>query len=867
MSVIFIILIVVSLLAILLWYRKYVIKKAKESSDIIIKMTFKESSSKQKINTSDFNFKKILNEIYDESYITFDETEKLSVKYSPIYKKANSILAKEKSLLVKDEGVLQGFIWGYENLNKYIEEHNTKYLNDILTKQETFFDSILKYPLDKQQRRAIVSEEDNCLVISSAGSGKTSSIMGKVQYLIKVKGVDPNKILLISYTNKAAAELTNRLQIPGLRGYTFHKLALDIISYETKIKPSICENTSKLFLDVFLKQQENPKFIKSIVEYFIDFEEFQTEDDLADEQKREQLSEEKENKFRALLPDMDNKSIYVRSQEEKKLCYALSSLGLRFRYEEPYEHKVADENHSQYRPDFSIYYNKDGKEKRAYLEHFGVDEHDQVPTWFAEKKGITLEEANKKYNDGITWKRELHKEKNTLLLETKSADLKFYDLKSHLKKILKKAGVPYTELTDSELMEQILPRESGKDKVFLKLIVTFISLVKSNCCSINDIIKSANNAHDSRSEFIIKNLITPIYEGYRNMMAKAGEMDFTDLIINATAICEEKKRDYDYIIVDEFQDISMDRYKFLSALRNGKHKAKLFCVGDDWQSIYRFSGSDLSLFCNFEKYFGKTETNRIESTYRFGEPMVSLSSRFIMQNPIQIKKNIHPFNTQLNTTIQFYSYRKYTFANAVKSLVGFIPADKSVFLIGRYSFDDMLLNGIYPCIKRGGNVYYVINDREVEFLTAHKSKGLEADYVILLNCNSGTFGFPSTIEDDPVIKYTLREADQFLYGEERRLFYVAITRAKIKTMVLYDEYHPSAFVNEMLNLDKYKEDVLISRNNGPRNKDKIWTRKADNFLAILYKEGKSISYIAEKMGRSTTSIKYRLRKLKDEGTI
>lgn len=128
----------------------------------------------------------------------------------------------------------------------------------------------MKYPLDKQQRRSIVSEENNCLVISSAGSGKTSTIVGKVKYLTEVKGVAPHRILLISYTNKAAAELTERIATQGLNGYTFHKLAIDIIGKETGVKPSICDNTDVLFIDIYhtlLLKDDN--FNRSVVEYFI----------------------------------------------------------------------------------------------------------------------------------------------------------------------------------------------------------------------------------------------------------------------------------------------------------------------------------------------------------------------------------------------------------------------------------------------------------------------------------------------------------------------------------------------------------------------------------------------------------------------
>lgn len=125
------------------------------------------------------------------------------------------------------------------------------------------------------------------------------------------------------------------------------------------------------------------------------------------QERRQQLSEQKTLRLRALLPDMDGNAIYVRSEQEQKICFVLSSLGVRFRYEEPYEHPVADEMHAQYKPDFSIYFEQGGRRKRIYLEHFGVDEHGMVPAWFAKDRNISYEEANKRYNDGITWKKRL----------------------------------------------------------------------------------------------------------------------------------------------------------------------------------------------------------------------------------------------------------------------------------------------------------------------------------------------------------------------------------------------------------------------------------------------------------------------------
>jgi DNA helicase-4 len=358
--------------------------------------------------------------------------------------------------------------------------------------------------------------------------------------------------------------------------------------------------------------------------------------------------------------------------------------------------------------------------------------------------------------------------------------------------------------------------------------------------------------------FIIPNIFQPIYEQYTQLLKERGEIDFTDAILEATRICRSSRPvTYDYIIVDEFQDISVDRYEFLKELRRGDPPAKLYCVGDDWQSIYRFSGSDMALFNQFPEYFGPTDICKIETTYRFGEPLVSQSSTFVQRNEAQIKKSIHSFNPHLRTELQFCSYNRPSYSKTIEDIVRSIPSDKSIFLLGRYSFDDYYLSYAYQSVKDGNRFYYIIGDRKIEFLTVHKSKGLEADYVILLQCNDDTYGFPSLVSDDPVLKYVLTESDQFPYGEERRLFYVAITRAKLKTYVLYDYRFPSVFVNEFLHPEKITEKSYVKHPNA----NKHWTRGEERFLLQLHSEGKSIRQIAAKMGRSQTSIVMRLNKL------
>ena len=780
-----------------------------------------------------------LNSTFSGKIISATQEKDFVNHYKPHFQEAYSLVKKLEAFNITPSETIFNFISDFGAINRLVKQHNEGIITFLLDTHKEFFDHCLKYPLDKQQRRSIVSGEENCLVVSSAGSGKTSSIVGKVKYLTEIKKINPQNILLISYTNKAAAELTERMGIAGLRGYTFHKLALDIIGQTTGQKPSIYENTDALFVKIYHELLNDKKFKKSVIEYFIDYQTPEKEWEKRKNERRQQLSEQKEVRLKATFPDMDGKTVYVRSEQEQKICFALSSLSVKFRYEEPYEHPLVDEMHSQYKPDFSIYFEQGGETKRIYLEHFGVDEHGLVPIWFAKDRGITYEEANQKYNDGITWKKAAHEKFGTKLLTTSSADFHYSDIREKLKTLLEKADVSIQEKTDAELYDMVLPPNSKHEKAFIRLVVTFVTLIKSSCKSVDEVLRQTKNAGDERSTFIIKNIFQPVYKRYIEELANINQIDFTDAILQATDICRSSHPvKYDYIIVDEFQDISVDRYNFLKVLREGNPPAKLYCVGDDWQSIYRFSGSDMALFNQFSDYFGQTEINKIETTYRFGEPLVSLSSQFIQRNEAQIKKNIHPFNPQVKTELQFCDYERRDYCNVIGQLVASIPLDKSVFLLGRYSFDDYYLSFMYKSVKEGNRFFYIIGDRKIEFLTVHKSKGLEADYVIILQCNKDTYGFPSLVSDDPVLNYVLTKSDQYPYGEERRLFYVAITRAKVKTYILYDRRFPSVFVDEFLHPEKITEESYAKHPNA----NKKWTRSADNFLLTLYHEGKSIKY-------------------------
>lgn len=689
------------------------------------------------------------------------------------------------------------------------DTHNKEFVKTELEVNKLYFDHVLgAYPLDPQQRDSIVKLEDNCLVIASAGSGKTSTIVGKAKYLVEKQHINPARILLLTYTKKAANELSERMQIAGLSSGTFHSLAYHIIAEVTGQAPSICD--ADVPLNVFRKLiLEDDNFLNAVDNYVINLQSLmKLEHDYIDA--FTYFEDRKKYGIQALFPDMDGKIIFTRSEEEKRLCSILTRLGIMFRYECDYPINTRTPERRQYKPDFTIYY-KDcaGQWQRMYLEHFAIDRNGQTPRWFGEGTKGGWKVANQKYVEGIDWKRQTHRQNRTILIETTSADFHDGTVEQKLIEQLTKYGVPIKQRTDKELYDMLVQRSRQMEKTVLTLLLSFITLMKANEKTIEGLLETLNpeeghmmTANEKRNKYILTKVVKPFFDAYQAELEKNYEIDFTDAIIEATALCRDGLwKHYDYILVDEFQDISVDRYKLLQALRSEKPKTKLYCVGDDWQSIFRFAGSDMALFYDFEQYFGFTELCKIETTYRFHQPLIDKSSAFVMKNPAQIEKTIKaPEGDQKKTFLNFVKCESEedSVLKKVEEIIISLPEDESILLMGRYNYDATSV-GFKGKIDHSDNRIKVsIAGREIVFMSVHSAKGLEADHVILINCNLGAYGFPSLIEDDPVLDFVLSRAEQYPFAEERRLFYVAMTRAKKRMYILYDQQRPSPFIGEFL---------------------------------------------------------------------
>jgi hypothetical protein len=265
-----------------------------------------------------------------------------------------------------------------------------------------------------------------------------------------------------------------------------------------------------------------------------------------------------------------------------------------------------------------------------------------------------------------------------------------------------------------------------------------------------------------------------------------------------------------YIIVDEYQDLSALRQEFLRLLLESS-QANLFAVGDDWQAIYGFSGSRVDFTLNFRRFWGDFSLHRISKTYRFGPTIARLSSSFIMQDHTQIQKQIQSQKEDaLEPVVEISGDSERLDLEVLTHYFESLPRDSSILLLGRFQIDQLrLLHCTQFKLTPDGIEFYPRPDLKIRFLTVHQSKGLEADYVIILNNREAKLGFPAHVKDPPLKTELIKIAeelrlDQVSVNEERRLFYVALTRAKKQVILLTVDGKESSFIKELRR--KFRED-------------------------------------------------------------
>ena len=696
-----------------------------------------------------------------------------------------------------------------------VKIHNQKYIKEALIKYKDYFDNMYKgiddnIILDEEQRIAILTDEDYNLIIAGAGAGKTTTMAAKVKFLVDIKKVDPNDIILISYTNKAVSELKQRInkdfKIPALV-CTFHKFGVEILKSNTDEHLKVLTNSYNLVKDYFDKElcNDNKKlkeFLKFFVFYFDipnfalkfnslnEYFNYKKRNDYITLKSRlndynKQVIDERTNKRYTILGE------FLKSNEEVMIANFLYLNNIDYEYEKPYP-KL--DKSKTYLPDFTIYQG----ERVFYLEHYSLNKNGYNKLY-----GYI---NSLKYKYQINNKRKIHKLNNTTLIETYSSS----DLLKDLKEQLLKHNIILNPKKDIEIYSKLV--DTSKDVYYTRFIIfclNFIQGFKIKGYTKEDFSKLKHIYTDERTNLFL-NFIEGVYDYYQEQLKINNYIDFEDMINEAYYKLNNTKLNYKYVIIDEYQDISMQRFNLTKKIGEVSD-SKIIAVGDDFQSIFAFAGSDISLFTEFKDLMGYAELLQITHTYRNSQQLIDVAGKFVMTNNKQIKKKlVSP--KRLKNPVMVIAYddssnklkNKISMLNkCLKDIQNKFGNKQKILLIGRYNFEKYYL-------INSEDFYEISSDKikskkftnfEIDFLSAHSSKGLGYDQVIILNGDDGTYGFPSQIKDDPIMKIINVEDRSFIFAEERRLFYVALTRTKNKVYILTPVNKPSDFILEIVKYD------------------------------------------------------------------
>jgi len=627
--------------------------------------------------------------------------------------------------------------------------------------------------LSEEQVIAATSHAKETLVVAGAGSGKTFVLVGRAKYLVGSERTTEDKILMLAYNKDAAEELSRRTKASGISvtAQTFHGFGNSVIK-----NPG--ERTGVAFGD----NGEVTKFLSQQLQHGLDDEskrglaKFFAEEMVPkkDYEEFESLNEYSAY-VRATIPRtlMDEQ---VKSHGEWLIANFLYTQGLEYEYETLYDDgKTPKDRH---KPDFVV---RRKGQSPIWIEYFGTDRAQSVAP------GISQEG----YLESIRWKKEVHERNSSILI-----DLYYYDLKEGnlLKKLavdLQRHGIRFNPRSTEEILRQA--NRIGYDSRFLKVCEQFLGHVRAKRLGTSELSALADG-HE-RDEAFTK-VFNQFLSAYESELEKRKLPDYSELIHGAADAISRGEYEFRFthVLVDEFQDISNDRNRLIDSMKIANPELEVTCVGDDWQSIYRFSGSDVSIMREASKPKMIRKRVDLTATYRLPQVIADVSREFILKNPLQLEKKVFSksdLDVPGKVIVHWDGEQKEHQENLLKVIerVGADAKDPSMSLrvLARY-------------VSNLPDKKFVESSWEgpVDVSSIHAAKGLEADYVIVMDLVQDFRGFPSTIEDDPVMRLVMPEKDLHQHGEERRLFYVALTRARRETHLISPVSAPSLFTLEML---------------------------------------------------------------------
>jgi DNA helicase-4 len=723
-------------------------------------------------------------------------------RWFPWIKESNSLALIEKKIQLLDK------YSKWDNVATHFFQH--RYVKEQLQHHTSFFDRVESNPLTERQRIACIIDDDNNLLLAGAGTGKTSVMIARAGYLVQSQQAKYDDILLLAYGRKAADEMNQRIQdkltTDKIKAATFHSLGLSIISQVEGGRPSLSvfaedEKVKAEWLhNSFESLIENQSEYRArVLDYFSQYY-YVEKNDFDFQTLGDYYHYLNDNDILSLKGDK------VKSFGELYIANWLFYHGIDYEYAAAYQFDVKTLARRQYKPDFYL------PEYELYIEYYGVDEAGNTAPYIDKDQ----------YHASIAWKKATHQRYNTRCVTLTYAQHKRDTLLDELQNALSEHKIDYEILPIESILASL--KETGRISILAELFGKLLGLYKAADLDEKAQIDIINRAEDTKQAetALALALLKPIMSSYNHHLHQRDEVDFEDMIIKAIDYVESGlfTSPWRCIMVDEFQDISKPRARLVKALRDNHNGSSVFAVGDDWQAIYRFSGADIRLTTQFAKYFGLTTQTELDVTFRFNNKIGQVASDFISKNPAQLHKTITSLTRVATPAISLLRRGDHTVANYQSSLIELSNGavddvlqaiysktckPVTVYLLARFGFtlpshvDIQTLSAKYPLLKMQAHTF-------------HAAKGKEADYVVIIGLQKGKHGFPSEKATPAILDALLPPQEDYPYAEERRLFYVALTRARHRVYIIADMANTSGFVQELMAEHDLELDEFSSEN-------------------------------------------------------
>lgn len=769
-----------------------------------------------------------------------------------------------------------------ESIKRFLDGYLVEFVKLETERRRSFFQSA---QLNDEQTFAIMMSDAHNLIVAAAGSGKTRTLTARVALLVE-RGVPSEKILALAYTNDAADEMSKRLSnqygISGANVMTLHSFSRSLARQSINFRSGVASRERQgefIRMGAEKLASQNRDFAARLLTFAVELK-------------------EAEERTQSEFPTVAHYYEYLRKQEyetlsrkklksiaERDIGNFLFLNGVKFEYESPLEWAERSVERRGYQPDFFL------PDYNLWLEHWAIDREGNVPEWFSKGGAVS---PSDRYRQGMEYKRRQFNEHNQKLIETFHYQWAEGTLVESLTRQLEANGVTLKPMSIEEVLARI-DKLIRRDPLY-ELMFSFITKGKTGGLGVKDLEArlSGGSKGWTRRQKSFASLMIPIWREYETSLRENNMLDFSDMITLALQVARQNggdlARQYTHVLIDEFQDITDPQLGLIQCLtQDSSDENTLYCVGDHRQNIFSFAGSNVYNIIDFDQRFLLPEKATLSANHRCPTNIVQASNQVMAAGSYKDKPAVPALNSsypirlvEKNDSSRYEKWEADKAKELLKSILETKKSNEEVMVLARYNFRLEPLRMAFPDQR----------NQRLSFHSIHAAKGREADYVLVLGCISGEFGFPSRVVEENLLDVVnVRKQDKKeKLEEERRLFYVALTRCRKQLFLFTSRTDRSQFLFEIadfVGLAPPQKDVATRRqirsfqtspNRGQvAGKNKAYTVEAvrakypqayvkwdpteDQALTKEFRENLDIESIAKRHGRRPGAIRARLQRL------